>query len=77
MEKQINSYRKPVEHSATGNGMRRADETLNNVYPMTTMRIYYVGEQTLGAKYRNHSYRRWCRGAVEASSRNSKTTFCL
>jgi len=71
MEKQINSDKKPVEHSATGNGMRRADET------MTTMRIYYVGEQTLGAKYRNHSYRRWCRGAVEASSRNSKTTFCL
>ena len=27
------------------------------------------------AKYRNHSYRRWCSGAVKASS--SKTTFCL
>jgi len=77
MEKQINSYKKPVEHSATGNRMRRADGTLNNFDPMTTMRIYCVGEQTLGAKYRNHSYRRWCRGAVEASSRNSKTNFCL
>ena len=61
------------------NGMRRAaDDMLNNLrlYGQEESKGIYRGANA-GAKYRNHSYRRRCRSAVEASSQNSKTTFCL
>ena len=50
-EKQINSAKEPMEHSATGNGMRGADDEEGNIWGANA-----------GAKYRNHSYRRMCLG---------------
>ena len=50
-EKQINSAKEPMEHSATGNGMRGADDEEGNI----------LGSKRW-AKYRNHSYRRMCLG---------------
>ena len=64
-----------MEHSATGNGMRGADEQENILgskyiyWRANKLGSKYSGKHiywgtNAGAKYRNHSYRRRCRGAV-------------